>query len=128
MDVPHRIADEAAARAPHAGRLEPGARPTGATEPAGQSGGTRGIGAGAAIALAAAAALAGTAMVVNWQARRAERRHPPIGDFVEVDGVRLHYLEAGEGPPVVLLHGNSSLLDDVRLGIFDELAKRHRVI
>ena len=67
-------------------------------------------------------------MVVNWQARRAERRHPPMGDFVEVDGVRLHYLEAGEGPPVVLLHGNSSLLDDVRLGIFDELAKRHRVI
>ena len=128
MDVRHGIdAEETTPRAPHAGRPEPATRRTGG-KPAGESGGTREIGAGAAIALAAAAALAGTAMVVNWQARRAERRHPPIGDFVEVDGVRLHYLEAGEGPPVVLLHGNSSLLDDVRLGIFDELAKRHRVI
>src|ERR1700735_4103796 len=24
--------------------------------------------------------------------------------FIEVDGMRTHYLEAGEGPPVVLLH------------------------
>jgi pimeloyl-ACP methyl ester carboxylesterase len=128
MDVPRRIDDETAARVPDAGRLEPGARRTGATELAGQSGGVRRIGTGAAFALGAAAALAGTALLVNRQARRAEHRHPPIGDFVEVDGVRLHYLEAGEGPPVVLLHGNASLLDDVRLGIFDELAERHRVI
>jgi hypothetical protein len=129
MDVPRRIDDEeTAARVPHAGRLGPGTRPTAAAEPAGQSGGAPRIGAGAAIALAAAAALAGTALVVNRQGRRAERRHPPIGDFIEVDGIRLHYLEAGEGPPVVLLHGNGSLLEDVRLGIFDELAERHRVV
>jgi pimeloyl-ACP methyl ester carboxylesterase len=28
--------------------------------------------------------------------------------WVEVNGVDLHYVEAGEGPPLVFLHGNSS--------------------
>jgi alpha/beta hydrolase fold len=80
------------------------------------------------ILLAAAAALAGTALIVNWQARRAERRHPSEGEFITVNGVRLHYIEAGEGSPVVLLHGNGSMLNDVALSIFGPLAKTHRVI
>ena len=29
----------------------------------------------------------------------------PQGKFAEVNGVRLHYLIAGKGDPVVLLHG-----------------------
>jgi pimeloyl-ACP methyl ester carboxylesterase len=80
------------------------------------------------ILLGAAAALAGTAIIVNWQARRAERRHPPEGKFITVNGVRLHYIDAGEGSPVVLLHGNGSMLQDVALSIFQPLAKTHRVI
>lgn len=75
-----------------------------------------------------AAALAGTAIAVNWQARRMERRHPPVGKFVTVNGVRLHYLEAGEGPPVVLLHGNASMLNDVALGLLEPLSRKYRVI
>jgi pimeloyl-ACP methyl ester carboxylesterase len=82
----------------------------------------------AAIALGSAAALAGVAAVVNWQARAAERRHPPIGDFVTVNGVRLHYLDVGEGPAVVLLHGNSSMVQDFALSILEPLARNHRVI
>ncbi|PYS82008.1 MAG: hypothetical protein DMF67_14410 [Acidobacteria bacterium] len=34
------------------------------------------------------------------------------GEFVEVEGVRLHYLSRGEGRPVVLLHGNSGFAHD----------------
>ncbi|HEX3559003.1 MAG TPA: alpha/beta hydrolase [Pyrinomonadaceae bacterium] len=34
------------------------------------------------------------------------------GAFVEVEGVRLHYLSRGEGRPVVLLHGNSGFAHD----------------
>jgi len=80
-------------------------------------------------ALAAAAAAAGTAGWVAGRARRAEQRHPAAGQFVDVDGVRLHYLQRGEGPPVVLLHGNVVMLQDfVASGIFDALAARHRVI
>jgi pimeloyl-ACP methyl ester carboxylesterase len=34
------------------------------------------------------------------------------GEFVEVEGVRLHYLARGEGRPVVMLHGNSGFAHD----------------
>ena len=47
-----------------------------------------------------AAALAATALLTWTSGRRAEKRHPPTGRFVDVDGHRLHYLEAGTGSPV----------------------------
>jgi pimeloyl-ACP methyl ester carboxylesterase len=64
-----------------------------------------------------------------YRARKAEREHPPTGRFVTVNGVRLHYIEKGEGPPVVLLHGNVVTAEDFqRSGVLDLLARRHRVI
>lgn len=76
-----------------------------------------------------ALALGGLAVANTLAARAAERRYPPEGRFVTVDGVRLHYMEAGEGPPVVLLHGNVSALgDSLASGLFDRLARNHRVI
>ncbi len=91
----------------------------------------RSFGTGTALAAAAAtaAALAGMALVVRQRARRAERRNPPLGRFVEADGVRLHYVERGEGQPVVLLHGNGSMIQDFALsGVLDRAAGRYRVI
>lgn len=38
-------------------------------------------------------------------AARAERLVPPSGRFVEVGGNRIHYLEAGEGAPILFVHG-----------------------
>ncbi len=43
-------------------------------------------------------------------ARLIERWVPPIGQFVEVEGVRLHYIDTGEkpgqdGPPLLFVHG-----------------------
>lgn len=79
--------------------------------------------------LLAGAALAGSAIVVRRQAAAAEKANPPVGQFVEVDGVRLHYLEKGSGTPVVLLHGNGGMIQDFLLsGLFESLAERHRVI
>jgi pimeloyl-ACP methyl ester carboxylesterase len=76
-----------------------------------------------------AAALAATAVFNVHQARRVEHRNPPRGRFIEVDGVRLHYLEQGEGPPVVLLHGNVVTAEDFAYsGLLDLTAKSHRVI
>ncbi|WP_375390464.1 alpha/beta fold hydrolase [uncultured Sphingomonas sp.] len=61
--------------------------------------------------------------------RRAEAETPPAGAFVEVDGVRLHYVERGEGPVVVLLHGNGVMLQDFEVsGVLDLAAARHRVL
>ncbi len=31
-----------------------------------------------------------------------------LGRFVEVDGNRIHYLEYGDGPPVLLMHGGGA--------------------
>jgi pimeloyl-ACP methyl ester carboxylesterase len=43
--------------------------------------------------------------------------------------VRLHYVERGQGDPVVLIHGNGSLIQDFTVsGLVDELASRYRVI
>ena len=79
----------------------------------------------AATALGAAA----TAVWVQAKARRAEQAHPPTGQFLDVDGVRLHYVERGEGPAVVLLHGNAVTLKDFEAsGLLDGLAATHRVI
>jgi pimeloyl-ACP methyl ester carboxylesterase len=82
----------------------------------------------AAVLAGTAAALGGLALGVNAVAWRIERAHPPIGRFIEVDGVRLHYLERGAGRPVVLLHGAGSMLEDFVVSILDRLAERYRVI
>jgi pimeloyl-ACP methyl ester carboxylesterase len=54
--------------------------------------------------------------------------NPPAGaTFAEVDGVDLRYIDEGEGPAVVLIHGYSSSLDIWRQ-VVPVLAKHHRVI
>jgi pimeloyl-ACP methyl ester carboxylesterase len=78
---------------------------------------------------AAGAALAASALVNHRLAKRAERRFPPAGRFIDVEGVRLHYFERGEGPPLVLLHGNGSMIEDFdSSGLIDLAARSHRVI
>jgi pimeloyl-ACP methyl ester carboxylesterase len=67
------------------------------------------------------------------EAARIEAAHPAAGRFVEVAGGRLHVLELGpsgrdEQPPVVLLHGASGNLNDLRLALGDRLARSRRVI
>jgi pimeloyl-ACP methyl ester carboxylesterase len=80
-------------------------------------------------AVTVAAILGTTALMVARRARQAERDNPPGGRFLDIDGVRLHYLERGEGPPVVLLHGNGAMVQDFEIsGIFERLAQRYRVI
>ena len=76
-----------------------------------------------------AAALAVSALMNHRLARKAERDNPPAGRFVDVDGVRLHYIERGEGEPLVLLHGNGSMIQDFEAsGLIDLAAQDHRVI
>ncbi|MGH8807803.1 MAG: alpha/beta fold hydrolase [Noviherbaspirillum sp.] len=79
--------------------------------------------------LAAGAALAGAALVVRKHTREAERDNPPAGQFIDVDGVRLHYVEQGEGRPLVLLHGEGGMIQDfVSSGLIDLAAANYRVI
>ncbi|MDM5181316.1 alpha/beta hydrolase [Massilia sp. DJPM01] len=81
------------------------------------------------IALLAAAGLAASAVYVQARKREAELANPAQGNVIEVDGVRLHYLEHGAGPALVLLHGNDLHADDFALsGLLDTAAESHRVI
>lgn len=77
----------------------------------------------------AAAALAAAALVVRARTQVAERDNPPMGQFIEVNGVRLHYVERGQGQPLVLLHGNGSMIQDFDLsGLIDLASENYRVI
>jgi pimeloyl-ACP methyl ester carboxylesterase len=61
----------------------------------------------------------------------AERRNPPLGKFIDCDGVRVHYREWGDAsaPCVVLFHGNGTMIQDFSIsGLVDLLAQRNRVL
>ena len=82
-----------------------------------------------AVAGAVTIALAATAWWVARKAAQAERDDPPKGQFIVVDGIRLHYLERGRGSPLVLLHGNTARAEDfVASGLIARLAENHRVV
>jgi pimeloyl-ACP methyl ester carboxylesterase len=76
-----------------------------------------------------AAIFAAAWLAVRYKTVQAERENPPLGEFLTVDGVRLHYFSKGQGPTVVLLHGNGVIAEDFRnAGLFDQLAQNYRVI
>jgi pimeloyl-ACP methyl ester carboxylesterase len=80
-------------------------------------------------AAATVAALAISALVNRRLAKNAENDNPPAGQFLAVNGVRLHYVERGSGTPLVLLHGNGSMIQDFdSSGLIDLAAKDYRVI
>jgi pimeloyl-ACP methyl ester carboxylesterase len=80
-------------------------------------------------AAAAGLGLAASFFYVRAKTKQAEAENPPQGRFVTADGVRLHYIERGEGPTLVLLHGNGVLADDFdHSGLLDRAAQHYRVI
>lgn len=80
-------------------------------------------------ALLGVAGLAAALWYVQSKQRTVERDYPPQGKFIDVDGVRLHYIEKGQGPALVLLHGNALTSSDFSLsGLLDSAAQPYRVI
>lgn len=78
-----------------------------------------------AIALGLGALL--TACTASTRTERAEAAFPPVGDFVNVTGGRVHYVQAGNGPDVILLHGAGGNLRDYTFSLMDQLTDRYRV-
>ncbi|HEX9444490.1 MAG TPA: alpha/beta hydrolase, partial [Candidatus Binatia bacterium] len=72
-------------------------------------------------------------MAQNNRAKRGKKGRPaaagliPQSRFAEVPGVKLHYLAAGKGDPVVLLHGYAQT-SHMWLPLIAELAKSRTVI
>ncbi len=79
--------------------------------------------------LGAGLGLAASFFYVRAKTKQAEADNPPQGRFVTVDGVRLHYVERGSGPALVLLHGNGVLANDFEhSGLLDKAAAHYRTI
>lgn len=79
-----------------------------------------------------AAVLFGGAVITAVGARLINRVHRPKGRFIDAGGFRQHVIEIGQGapgaPPVVLLHGAGSNLEEMRLALGERLAAGHRLI
>lgn len=69
--------------------------------------------------------------VTLWKAARHEARaqaaYPPLGQFVTVDGARLHVMQVGQGPDLVLIHGASGNMRDFTMDLVPRLSERYRV-
>ncbi len=63
-----------------------------------------------------------------WMTRRIEATVPINGRFVEVDGERLHYVEEGAGPPLVMIHGLMGSSRNLTYALSAQLRERFRVI
>ena len=76
-------------------------------------------------ALGATAILGGCA---SGGAGEPEASYPPLGGFLSVEGLRVHYVEEGAGPPLVLIHGANGNLRDFTFSLAGRLKERFRVI
>ncbi|PBC06978.1 alpha/beta hydrolase [Mesorhizobium sp. WSM3859] len=75
-----------------------------------------------------AATTTGLALYNNLLARRALGARLR-GRFIYLGGTKLHFLEAGNGQPLLLLHGNGASAEDFTTsGIFEKAAARYRVL
>lgn len=76
--------------------------------------------------------VASCAALTLWRAaaleRAAEAAFPPEGQFVTVEGQRLHAVVAGSGRDLVLIHGSSASVRDFTFRLVPDLARRYRVI
>jgi pimeloyl-ACP methyl ester carboxylesterase len=61
------------------------------------------------------------------ETRRVESRYAPTGEFIDVEGTRLHYIDRGHGRPVVLIHGNAGFVQDWS-AVVPALTEEYRVL
>jgi pimeloyl-ACP methyl ester carboxylesterase len=84
-------------------------------------------------AIATLALIAGALGVfTGWTARCARFAAPPFGEFLELDGARIHYLDVdpdvGRRPAIVLIHGLGGTMRSFTYSLVDDLRKEFRVI
>jgi pimeloyl-ACP methyl ester carboxylesterase len=82
----------------------------------------------AIVLLLALCVAAGLALFAAHTARRVETLLPPLGAFIEVDGARIHYVDKGAGPPLVLIHGLGGQLRHFTHSMVDRLVGEYRVV
>ncbi len=78
-------------------------------------------------ALMAGVGALATGYATSRQVNAAEAAYPPIGNFVDVTGGRVHYVQEGSGPHVILLHGAGGNLREFTFDLMDRLTDRYTV-
>ncbi|MCH2093807.1 MAG: alpha/beta hydrolase [Rhodobacteraceae bacterium] len=78
------------------------------------------------ITLALVAVVAVTS--ANKREAAARAAWPPVGQILEVDGVKVHAWVKGQGPDLVMLHGAGGNLREFTFALTDLLTDRYRVI
>lgn len=81
-----------------------------------------------AVGAATIAAAAGALFFTARTARKAEALVPRDGRMIDVEGQQLHVAEAGEGPPLLLIHGLGGNLRNFGPELIADLARDYRVI
>jgi pimeloyl-ACP methyl ester carboxylesterase len=76
----------------------------------------------------ALAALLLSVLVTALVARQVNRAFPPEGEFLAVDGERIHYRSLGAGPALVLVHGLGGQMRNFDYLPLEQLAQRWRVV
>jgi pimeloyl-ACP methyl ester carboxylesterase len=66
--------------------------------------------------------------VTRKTARNAAQAVPPRGAFVEISTGQLHYIDKGQGPVILMIHGLGAQLANFDTGLADALAQDYRVI
>ena len=73
--------------------------------------------------------VAGLVLFAANTARKVEAAVPPCGQFIEIDGQRLHYIDTGgTGPAIVMIHGLGGTLWNYTYALVDKLSGEFRVI
>jgi pimeloyl-ACP methyl ester carboxylesterase len=79
--------------------------------------------------LLVAVIVAGLVWFAGNTALKVEAAVPPCGQFMEIDGQRLHYIDTrGAGPAIVMIHGLGGTLWNYTYALVDKLSGEFRVI
>jgi len=72
--------------------------------------------------------LVGLVLFAAFSNKKAEQLLPPAGTFAKLGSTRLHYVDQGQGPAIVMIHGLCGNLHNFTYGVATPLAQNHRVI
>lgn len=76
----------------------------------------------------------GLALFAAWTSRQVQKRLPPLGRFIDVDGARIHYFDTGAAPSanarptLLLVHGLAGQMRNFTHSLLDRLQGDYRVV
>jgi pimeloyl-ACP methyl ester carboxylesterase len=71
---------------------------------------------------------AGLVLFTLLTVHRVEAAVPPLGRFIDLPGAKLHVVERGQGPALLLVHGLAGQLRHFTFDIVDRLAAHYHVV